>query len=60
VIKLSKAEGVPSSQFGLHDAFPMPGDLRPNPDWAKLPLLGLQKSIAEMICTADETRIACK
>ncbi|MFZ3149158.1 MAG: hypothetical protein WA137_08950 [Methanothrix sp.] len=38
MITLSKAEGVPSSQFWLHDAFPMPGDLRPNPDWAKLPL----------------------
>ena len=38
MIKLSKAEGVPSSQFGLHDAFPVLRNLRPNPDWAKLPL----------------------
>jgi restriction endonuclease S subunit len=38
VIKLSNAECVPSAQLGLHGTFPMPGDLRPNPDWAKLPL----------------------
>lgn len=38
MIKLCKAEDVLSSQFGLHGTFPVLRDLRPNPDWAKLPL----------------------
>ena len=38
MIKLCKAEGVPSAQLDLHSTFPMPGDLQPNPDWSRLPL----------------------
>jgi len=38
VIKLCNAECVPSAQLELHGTFPMPGDLRPNPNWARLPL----------------------
>jgi hypothetical protein len=40
MIKLCKAEGVPSAPLELHGTFPMPGDLRPNPNWTRLPLFG--------------------
>ena len=38
MIKSCKAENVTSLSLGLHSTFPVLGDLRPNPDWAKLPL----------------------
>lgn len=38
MIKPCKTEDVLSSQFRPHNAFPMSVELRPNPDWAKLPL----------------------
>ncbi len=38
MIKLCKAEGVPSAPLGLHSTFLMQGDLLPNPDWSRLSL----------------------
>ncbi|MCX6677422.1 MAG: restriction endonuclease subunit S [Methanothrix sp.] len=59
MIKLCKAEGVPSAQLGLHGTFPMQGDLRPNPNWARLPLFDrkdwTQVQFGDVVQNVNET-----